>query len=374
MDTPVEHQENFVKDKDPTEDDPSQIPTRNLEHLFGSSTTIRCALQNHCIPCGYKICNSDVALDGEFNKVVPNQRPEQCPRAKKQEGPDYSMGYQTNGMRVLTVGDGDFSFSLAVARLLSSATKSFKKKKKGVNLVATSYESKETLQRVYPRFEETSAELTDLGATLCYQVDATRLHETLPPSRTLSSFHRIVWNFPCTAIDEGQDGQNDAMESNKQLVRTFVENARRLVDPGGGEIHMCHKTKPPFNQWRIEQVAVEKCQKDGPRVVYRGRVVLDKCLLPPYQPRKALHSKSFPCHDACFYVFRVGDKKSDTVQETIRENLSSEFDPTEDNKRETLVPVTRKLVLTIRRSLLDQAANKHRKSRQGGRQQKRRKR
>eukprot|EP00957_Ditylum_brightwellii_P024676 1864502-Ditylum_brightwellii.AAC.1 len=37
--------------------------------------------------------------------------------------------------------------------------------------------------------------------------------------------------------------------------------------------------------------------------VYKGRIIFDRCLYPPYVPRKALDYKSFPCHDACVYVF-----------------------------------------------------------------------
>lgn len=39
------------------------------------------------------------------------------------------------------------------------------------------------------------------------------------------------------------------------------------------------------------------------RFEFKGRVVFDKFTLPPYTPRKALDRKSFPCHDACVYVF-----------------------------------------------------------------------
>jgi len=36
---------------------------------------------------------------------------------------------------------------------------------------------------------------------------------------------------------------------------------------------------------------------------YAGKIVLDRALILPYIPRKALDRKSFPCHDACIYVF-----------------------------------------------------------------------
>lgn len=409
------------------------IPIRNIDKLFGCSATIHCALENRCVPCGYKLGCFDVALDTYFCKAVPNQRPECCPRAmaiseannKRKHNVNSkkntvgnvngsvgtmkngnlvldgsAMGYRS-GMRVLTVGDGDFSFSLAVARLLSSLSTpcctsdngNAKRKKKKVNLVATSYESIDTLRRVYPNFDATALELEALGAVLCYKVDATRLQETLPAkvvkkatkNNATKGFRRIVWNFPCTAIDQGQDGQNDAMENNKQLVRTFVEGARRLVarNGRGGEIHMCHKTKPPFNQWRIEEVAVELCQASEPPVSYTGRIVLDKCLLPPYQPRKALHPKSFPCHDACVYVFAVlsslssssndGSGDSDKATEctnsikgTIPE-LPSEYSMTDNNSEANgkgVFPVTRSLVLSIRERLLVAEKSSARKKKQ----------
>ena len=57
----------------------------------------------------------------------------------------------------------------------------------------------------------------------------------------------------------GQEGQNDAMEDNKRLVGSFVVNSVRdwLLLPkeeeggGGGEIHLMHKTKPPYHQCNL---------------------------------------------------------------------------------------------------------------------------
>jgi hypothetical protein len=150
------------------------------------------------------------------------------------------------------VGDGNFSFSLALARLLSSNNEAA-----SIILESTSYEDKETLLRVYPDFEKTSNELEALGATLCYKVDVTRLEETLPTSLAPNTkLDCICWNFPCFVISMGQDGQNQEMENNKLLVSCFVSNAKtRLLKPHG-EIHTGHKSKPPFNHWKLEQVAV----------------------------------------------------------------------------------------------------------------------
>lgn len=350
-------------------------PIRDTESLFCSSITIDCALRKGCVPCAYKVCCFDVALDSSFCLRVPNQRPEMCPRSNNTYTKDgETLGYR-QGMRALTVGDGDFSFSLALARLLLKHNRK-KSDVHGPYLVATSYECKETLHEVYSNFDETLAELEALGVMVCFRVDATRLLGTLPSSLKNMKFDRVVWNFPCSAIGKGQDGQNDAMEFNKQLVRQFVNNSYQLVSDSG-EIQMCHKTKPPFNQWSIQKIAVELCNENSekPKVHYEGRIVLDRCLLPPYQPRKALHAKSFPCHDACMYIFRVmgspGAKKSE--QSTLPGIAVEDELPCDQlTVRPRLIPVSRKLIHSIREKLLTKAAVTSRTG--GGRRKKKRKR
>jgi hypothetical protein len=176
----------------------SAIPTRDCSSLFASPVTVGCALEHQCVPCAYKVGCFDVALDHEFCQRVPNQRPESCPRASKAIGSpapatnkmtvqkssretrqheSNSWTFRTNsietyegfetgvlgycpGMRVLTCGDGDFSFSLALARLFLSSSSSTT-----IRLVASSYEDRETLQRVYPGVDDTIAELERMGVT-----------------------------------------------------------------------------------------------------------------------------------------------------------------------------------------------------------------
>jgi hypothetical protein len=176
--------------------------------------------------------------------------------------------------------------------------------------------------------------LDDLGVVVAYNVDATKIPETYK-NINKNKFHRICWNFPCTNITKGQDGQNKDMEQNKDLVRNFVKSAQSiLTNHGDGELYICHKTKPPFNQWNLEEVALENmeqsktkgnCTFSSPRsLFYTGRVVLDKFLLPPYVPRKALDQKSFPCHDACFYIFA---QEQEQLQRGGEDDLSMKLFP-----------------------------------------------
>ncbi len=347
-------------------------PYRNTSDLYTCLETYTCALKSECISCAYKIAAFDIALDSEFTQSVPNVRPEMCPRSINSNtagngagngngngngdipngdipgvGGGIAYGYQ-EGMNILTVGDGDFSFSLALARIIMHKHKhkhDDNQPRKSSYLVATSYESHDTLKRVYPNIDDTIEQLLNLNVQVCYEVDATNLSKTLPAhvqnqshnqsSKTSSSsFHRIIWNFPCTAIQNGQDGQNQQMHENQMLVKTFVKGCQSFLCPLNGEIQFMHKTKPPYDQWELERIAVEvvpeeqiwdtasACAAKSDSILdadpcpfeYKGRVVFDRCLLPPYVPRKALDKKSFPCHDACLFVFGLKDKIARTRQ------------------------------------------------------------
>lgn len=208
----------------------AHVPIRECADLYASPITIDCAWRG-CIPCAYKIGCFDIALDKEFTRRIPNQRPELCPRSSPHHPVRTGvMGYQAP-LRVLTVGDGDFSFSLALSRI-----------KGGPQLLATAYESRETLLQVYPGLQDTLTELEARGTDVRFQIDATDLVGTLQlPSDV--KFDRIVWNFPCEGVAHGRDGQNEEMEHNKDLIRRFVVSAQNVLSEENGQIHMNHKTK-----------------------------------------------------------------------------------------------------------------------------------
>lgn len=309
----------------------TEVPLRDCRDLYAIQTTLHCALRLQCIPCAYKVGCFDVALDANVCRAIPNQRPENCPRAQHVTvGEEGTLGFQRNS-NILTVGDGDLSFSLALMNMMKGTEGT---------VYVTSYDSRETLLEVYPGIEERIERLKTLGVKICYKVDAMNIRNTLFMEKDIK-FDRIVWNFPCTSISQGQDGQNAEMEHNKILVREFVANAWPLLTENG-QIHMAHKTKPPFNQWKIEEVAVESCSND---VSYLGRVVLDRSLFPPYVPRKALDKKSFPCHDACTYIFARRNSSLDNV-------VPMEANDIQSASTQTLIPITRELLQELRETVL----------------------
>jgi hypothetical protein len=114
-------------------------------------------------------------------------------------------------------------------------------------------------------------------------------------------------------------------------------------------------TKPPYNQWRIEQFAIEGCSNTQ----YLGRIVFDRSLLPPYIPRKALDKKSFPTHDACTYVFGSTTINSSPSENKANVNAIDEKSNDDDGLLLTIpqlatkiVRVTPNLIAYIRSTLL----------------------
>jgi Domain of unknown function (DUF2431) len=278
-------------DEDDDVDD-NVVPIRNCHNLFVCHTTIHCALYLNCIPCAYKVGLFDVALDTKFCSIVPNQRPEMCPRLLMLRQPQQqqkstfminddensdTLGYNdSNGMKILTIGDGDFTFSLSIARKLfvsknnkitNRSSSPPTKMNSTTQLIATSYEKIDTLRTFYPMIDHTIQELESFGVIICYEVDATHLVESLfvwqkkqqHSKRTTTAaststkmipdhFDRIIWNFPCHIVENGKDGQNDQMELNKILIQSFISNAYQLLVMDEkrhhyGQIHLTHKTK-----------------------------------------------------------------------------------------------------------------------------------
>jgi 25S rRNA (uracil2634-N3)-methyltransferase len=184
-------------------------------------------------------------------------------------------------MAILTVGDGDFSFSLSLAnQLLSNDT---------AKLTATSHESlKSVLDTYKPHSQATLASLRSLGATVLHEVDATNLAATteLHSEREskhgkkdkdeikvkLKKFDVVIWNFPCLSLPAGADGQAKELAANRELLTSFFNNVHQFLRKGTGEVHISHKTVEPFSWWGIKQLAAES----GFDFAYA--VIFDRCL------------------------------------------------------------------------------------------------
>jgi 25S rRNA (uracil2634-N3)-methyltransferase len=241
-----------------------------------------------------------------------------CPRLVHENTKKDHIGlYDSNKIdRILTVGDGNFSFSLALARVLCCS------KDSKVHLIATSHESRDSVIQTYPDGEKILQELSCMKNVQVYHgIDATSKYFNnlylfelcliliatvcLDPEQmqTLGgSFDRILWNFPCVRVPRGEDGQNKEMEMNKILLNDFFTLTSSLLTQHKGQVHVTHKTKPPFGQWEIEKIA----ERNG--LKHAHSVIFDRCFYPGYSNKKVLDKGSFPIWDSQTFVFVLQDQ------------------------------------------------------------------
>ncbi|KAM0838322.1 hypothetical protein ACQ4PT_061060 [Festuca glaucescens] len=153
------------------------------------------------------------------------------------------LNHYSSAQSILVVGDGDLSFSLALAHAFGS----------GENLVATSLDSYDTLTSKYGKAESNVTELERLGATVFHGVDAKMRKRH--PCLKMRRFNRIVFNFPHAGFI-GQEQQDHMIKAHQLLVRRFFRDARHLLRPDG-EFHVSQKTGQPYDKWQIEELAFE---------------------------------------------------------------------------------------------------------------------
>ncbi|KAG7606254.1 hypothetical protein ISN45_At05g051860 [Arabidopsis thaliana x Arabidopsis arenosa] len=143
------------------------------------------------------------------------------------------LRHYTNKQKILLVGEGDFSFSLSLARAFGSAS----------NLTATSLDTQGELEQKFKNGKANVEELERLGCSVVYGVNVHSMI-TKPSVGGSAIYDRVIFNFPT-----------------HELVRGFMKSARVLVkdEDKGGEIHVIHKTEYPFSEWKLKTLG----EKEG---------------------------------------------------------------------------------------------------------------
>jgi 25S rRNA (uracil2634-N3)-methyltransferase len=147
------------------------------------------------------------------------------------------------GQRILTVGDGDFSFSRALAEALSLPPAAAAEQSNGAPLLlplclaltATTYDTYAVVLDKYGAAAETALQgLAALGATALHGIDATQLHnfhDILKPC----SYDRIVFQFPLapphTSRQEAEAAQSTGGVAvvNRLLLHDFLVSSSGLL-------------------------------------------------------------------------------------------------------------------------------------------------
>ncbi|GAB2279791.1 hypothetical protein Dimus_014430 [Dionaea muscipula] len=164
------------------------------------------------------------------------------PLVCEKEGEIRRKGPYTSDQKILLVGEGDFSFSVCLAVAFGSAT----------NMVATSLDSREFLCENYKRAMRNILELTNRGCAVMHEIDATKMAKKYSPLHGMQ-FDRIIFNFPHAGVFNNDESRGARLRKNQKLISMFLANAKMMIK-NDGEIHIRHKFKGFFREWKIQQL------------------------------------------------------------------------------------------------------------------------
>ncbi|GBG34528.1 25S rRNA uridine2634-N3-methyltransferase [Hondaea fermentalgiana] len=138
---------------------------------------------------------------------------------------------------ILVVGDGNFSFSEALAK--KSARTQY-----GIQVVCTSLDKRSEVARKYGKSATQALQTLEEMAhcELVHGVDATDLSASFQGRL----FSRVIFNFPHTGLQRVHD--------NRALLRDFFSSVRDVLAPGG-HVEVTLKDGPPYSSWQIEDQA-----------------------------------------------------------------------------------------------------------------------
>eukprot|EP01062_Namystynia_karyoxenos_P053394 TRINITY_DN43226_c0_g1_i1.p1 TRINITY_DN43226_c0_g1~~TRINITY_DN43226_c0_g1_i1.p1 ORF type:complete len:1015 (+),score=172.96 TRINITY_DN43226_c0_g1_i1:73-3117(+) len=163
------------------------------------------------------------------------------------------------GQRILVIGDGDFSWSRALAERFrregGPAT--------AAGIVASTNESLEEVMAAYPATAEHLRGLAAAGGLALFGVDCTHpgaaaaVLRQLPAGCETLLFDVVVFNFPHTADDNtgsGSRGMREVVAANRALLAAYFRCARALLRDGG-EAHCTLMRRHPYTEWAVDAQA-----------------------------------------------------------------------------------------------------------------------
>ncbi|KAF0697790.1 Aste57867_11549 [Aphanomyces stellatus] len=124
---------------------------------------------------------------------------------------------------ILIVGDGNFSYSNAVATAFQDA-------KADVHIVATSLDTRDELDEMYPTAAAAIAALDAKDVRVVHGINARSLAGHKEALGHAASFDRIVFNFPHFAED---GNTRNKISKHRELLADFFVSCRAVLAPHG---------------------------------------------------------------------------------------------------------------------------------------------
>jgi hypothetical protein len=149
-----------------------------------------------------------------------------------------NLGPYSSRMKILLVGEGDFSFSCALASKIG-----------GKGLTCTSLDSTREVEEKYPNTGQRMITALKLcGARVFHKIDATDLDHFKEKllQDAVTGFHRIVFNFPHMG---GSD--ESSVKRNQALIRGFFESASSFLLKPTGQVHITLRSGSSFYRFVV---------------------------------------------------------------------------------------------------------------------------
>ena len=184
---------------------------------------------------------------------------------------------------ILTVGEGDFAFSVALRARLDSMQGDY-------HLLATCFDSRESVLTKYPQSSSLLPRLErHQGVRVAFGVDATNLSSTV--CAVEGPFDLVIFNFPHTGLEDYRRHQ--------ALLAHFVASAKALLT-WCGQIQIALANDQP-ERWAVQEMAALSSMH-----LLEARVFRPEDEFPGYTARRTTRQKSFrrtrPCGNARVYM------------------------------------------------------------------------
>ncbi|KAJ7070668.1 hypothetical protein C8F01DRAFT_1107279 [Mycena amicta] len=179
--------------------------------------------------------------------------------------------------KILLVGEGNFSFALALVRSPPPIEPSLQHLP-SINVTATAYDTEEECYGKYPEAVDIVRELREAGAEVLFGVDATQLSRVSAfKGRT---WDKIVWNFPHAG--KGIADQDRNILTNQLLVLGFLRSASGFLVKGPIPNIMASKRRKRSLDEDDDDAAQKSDAEETREVSERGRILITLRNVVPY--------------------------------------------------------------------------------------------
>lgn len=220
-----------------------------------------------------------IAAEAKRHRSAPRKKKREskllAPRVRSVPAPDPGVPYRALDV-TLVVGDGDFSWSRALAELRGAAGDG------GIGLTATCYDCEDGLVRKYgaPAAENISA-LRAASARVLTGIDATRMHTVDALADLRGRCRYVVFNFPHAGAGIKDEATNTRLH--RELIERFLLSAAAMLDHTlpDAEVHVTLKRGRPYSTWNIPALTT-------PALACNRSFAFDPTVYPGYVHRRTL--------------------------------------------------------------------------------------